>query len=63
MLKIWKYIKKRLNERSTWMLFTAGVASAAALVWPWSLVFAILSVVAAFVPDGEMSNVSTKPTE
>ena len=46
------YIRARMNERSTWLLISAGVATAAALASPWSYVAAVVGVVAAFVPDG-----------
>lgn len=46
------YLRKRLNERSTWLLIGAGVAGAAALVWPWSLIAAVIAVIGALVPDG-----------
>jgi hypothetical protein len=49
------YIRQRLDERSTWLLIGAGVAAAAALSWPWSLVSAIIAVIAALVPDGTAS--------
>jgi hypothetical protein len=53
MPKILTYLKARLGERSTWLLISAGVAAAAALVWPWSVVAAIVAVIGALVPDNE----------
>jgi fumarate reductase subunit D len=53
-MKALQYIKRRLNERSTWLLIGAGIAGAAALVWPWSLVAAVVAVIGALVPDGDM---------
>lgn len=53
-MKILSYIKARLGERSTWLLIGAGVAGAAALVWPWSLVAAVVAVVGALVPDSKV---------
>lgn len=50
-MKVLSYLKARLGERSTWLLIGAGIAGAAALVWPWSLVAAIVAVIAALVPD------------
>lgn len=50
-MPILRYLKARLGERSTWLLIGAGIAGAAALVWPWSLVAAIVAVIAALVPD------------
>ena len=52
-MKILTYLKACLGERSTWLLIGAGIAGAAALVWPWSLVAAIVAVIAALVPDNE----------
>jgi hypothetical protein len=49
------YIRARLNERSTWVMIGAGVAAAAALPWPWSLVSVIVGVIAALVPDGKVT--------
>jgi len=45
------YIRARLDERSTWIMIGAGITGAAALEWPWSLVSAIVGVIAALVPD------------
>lgn len=53
MKKTLSYIKARLGERSTWLLIGAGIAGAAALVWPWSVVAAVVAVIAALVPDTE----------
>jgi hypothetical protein len=46
------YIRARLQERSTWLLISAGVVTAAALASPWSYVAAVVGVIAALVPDG-----------
>lgn len=51
------YVCKRLGERSTWLLITAGISAAAALVWPWSAAFLLASIVMAMVPD----NTGEKP--
>lgn len=51
-MKAIEYIKRRLNERSTWLLIGAGIAGAAALVWPWSAIAAVVAVIGALVPDG-----------
>jgi len=50
-----KYIRDRLNERSTWMLIGAGLGTAAALDVPWSYMAAVVGVIAALVPDGSVS--------
>ena len=52
-MKLFAYLKSRLGERSTWMLIAAGVTGAAALVWPWSAVFFVASLIGAMVPDGK----------
>lgn len=46
------YIKARLDERSTWLLFGAAITAAAALSWPWSLASCIVGCIAAMIPDG-----------
>ena len=50
-----RFIRARLNERSTWLLIGTGVATAAALSPPWSYVSAIVGVIAALVPDGPVA--------
>jgi len=47
------YLRARLDERSTWVAIGAGIGVAAALPWPWSLVSAIVGVIAALVPDAK----------
>lgn len=49
-----KYLKSRLNERSTWLLISTSLAAASALPWPWSLFFIIVGVISALVPDANM---------
>ena len=51
-MKVIAYLKARLDERSTWLLFGAAITAAAALSWPWSLVSAIVGIIAALIPDG-----------
>lgn len=51
-MKLLSYLKARLNERSTWMLFGASVATASALTLPWSVASVVVGVIAAMVPDG-----------
>lgn len=51
-MKALAYLKARLNERSTWMLFGASVATASALTVPWSVASVIVGVIAAMIPDG-----------
>lgn len=58
-MKTLAYLKARLGERSTWLLIGAGIAGAAALVWPWSLVAAIVAVIGALVPDGKVKKDET----
>lgn len=50
-MSVLRYLKARLEERSTWLLIGTGVTGAAALEWPWSLVVALVGVAAALVPD------------
>lgn len=52
-MKVLSYLKSRIGERSTWLLIGAGISGAAALAWPWSLVFCVAAVIGALVPDGK----------
>lgn len=52
-MKLFRYLKSRLGERSTWLLISAGITGAAALAWPWSLVFCIAALLGALVPDNK----------
>ena len=54
-MKALTYLKARLDERSTWIMFGAGVTAASALPSPWSYISMGVAVVAALVPDGRMS--------
>jgi hypothetical protein len=45
------YIRRRLDERSTWLLIGASVTAAAALDWPWNLISFVVGVIGALVPD------------
>lgn len=47
-----RYLRSRLDERSTWLLFGAAIAAAAALPWPWSAISCAVGVIGALVPDG-----------
>lgn len=49
--KVWAYLRDRLDERSTWLLFGAAVSAAAALEWPWSLIFCVIGIIGALVPN------------
>jgi hypothetical protein len=53
MLKLIAYVRHRLNERSTWLAFSAGAAGAASLAAPWSYIVSAIGVIAAMIPDGE----------
>jgi hypothetical protein len=50
------FLRNRLNERSTWMLISAGIAAAAPLTAPWSYVAFGVGVIAALVPDGPVKS-------
>jgi hypothetical protein len=49
------HVKQRLNERSTWIAIGGGVAAAATLATPWSYLAFVIGVVAALVPDGQVT--------
>lgn len=51
-MKFLAFVRKRLNERSTWLLIGTGIAAASALPWPWSLASFVTAVIAALLPDG-----------
>jgi fumarate reductase subunit D len=50
------YLRNRLNERSTWIMFGAGVTAASALPSPWSYISMAVAIVGALVPDGPMKD-------
>lgn len=49
------WLRDRLDERSTWMLILSGIGTASALPRPWDIVSAIGHTIAAFVPDGTLT--------
>lgn len=51
-MKTIRYIKARLNERSTWAAISAAVVSAAAVAAPYSYILIALGVVGVLVPTG-----------
>jgi hypothetical protein len=46
------YLRARLDERSTWLLFGASITAAAALPWPWSAISCAVGMIGALTPDG-----------
>jgi hypothetical protein len=44
------YLKRRLEERSTWAAIGVGITAAAALSWPWNLALIATATVGALVP-------------
>lgn len=48
------YLRKRLNERSTWVAIGAAVAAASVIPAPWSYCACIAGVVGTLVADGEV---------
>jgi hypothetical protein len=55
MLKVIKYLKSRLEERSTWMLLVASLGSVAGLPRPFNWLGFVGLVFAALTPDGTVS--------
>lgn len=53
MIKLIKYIKNRLNEKSTWASIGVGVTSAAAVEEPWSYVLVGVSTLGVLVPTSK----------
>ena len=54
-MKFLTWLRNRLDERSTWLLIMSGIGTASALPRPWDIVSAIGHTIAAFVPDGTLS--------
>ena len=50
-----RYIRHRLNERSTWVSFVAGIGGASALPAPWSYMAMAAGAIGALVPDGDIA--------
>lgn len=55
MIRIVRYIRNRLRERSTLLLIGSGIGTASMLPAPWSIVSAVVHIAAALVPDGEVA--------
>lgn len=51
-MKLIRYIRRRLNERSTVVGIGTAVAAASALPAPWNWISLAVGTVAALVPDG-----------
>jgi hypothetical protein len=48
------FIKRRLNERSTWVAIGAGCAGAAALTSPFNWIAFAVGIIGALVPDADI---------
>lgn len=55
-MKFIRYIKTRLNERSTWVAIGAGIAGASVLPHPFSWLAIAAAVIGSIVPDGGVTN-------
>ena len=53
-MRLFSYLKARLNERSSWVAISAAIAAASALPFPWDIASAIVGTLAVLVPDGEV---------
>lgn len=58
-MKALRYLRHRLNERSTWVSIGAGVGGASALPAPWSYIAVCVGVIGALVPDGDIAGPNT----
>lgn len=58
MIKLTKYLKARLEERSTWLAIGMGVTGAASLVIPWSYVFIAVAVIGTLVPTASKDDLN-----
>lgn len=63
MLKVFKYLKRRLEERSTWTLLVASLGSVAGLPRPFNWLGFVGLVFAAFTPDGNVTKASEYDTK
>jgi hypothetical protein len=51
-MKTIRYIKARMNERSTWAAISTAVVGAAAVTAPYSYILIAVGVIGALVPTG-----------
>jgi len=49
-----RFLRARLNERSTWVALSAGVTAASVLPPPWSFVLMAIAVIGVVLPDGKV---------
>ena len=45
------YLKRRLEERSTWAAIGVGITAAAALSWPWNVALVAAATIGVLVPS------------
>ena len=45
------YLKRRLEERSTWAAIGVGITAGAALPWPWNVALLAAALIGALVPS------------
>lgn len=50
------YIKARMGEKSTWIMFGAAIAGASSLPAPWSYFSLVVGVIAGMCPDVRHNN-------
>ena len=48
---MYAYLKRRLEERSTWAAIGVGITAAAALAWPWNVALLAAAIIGALVPS------------
>ncbi len=53
-MKVFSYLKKRLNERSSWAAIVAAIGVASMLEFPWDIASAVCGTIAVLIPDGEV---------
>ncbi len=46
-----RYLKQRLEERTTWAAIGIGVTAAAAISWPWNVLLALTAVIGVLTPS------------
>jgi len=55
-MRVLRFLRVRLNERSTWVSLGAGVTAASVLPPPWSFVLMAIAVIGVVLPDGPVSD-------
>ena len=52
-MKVLRYLKARLGERSTWVSVGVAITGASAITAPWSYAFVAVGVIGVLVPTND----------